>query len=203
MGVIYKHLIYGSYWRISDSGAYCHYPLYQTLENNPLKFLDSKPLPKSNDSSYENQCTEHVPFVFIIDDVFPLRIHCMKPYSQKEWTNLKRFYNYCATRKRRVTKNAFEIWFNHFRVFTTTMDPHPDTTSIVALASVVLHNMLRDMLMDFQKMVITILEQHFQRSSPKKLFYRDYKNLDRLTFIQKRKNWINRQMNISISSKYF
>ena len=68
------------------------------------------------------------------------------------------------------------------------MDPHPDTTSIVALASVVLQNMLRDMLMDFQKMVITILEQNFQRSSPKKLFYRDYKNLDRLTFIQKRKN---------------
>ena len=62
------------------------------------------------------------------------------------------------------------------------MDPHPDKTSIVALASVVLHNMLRDMLMDFQKMVITISEKTFQRSSPKKLFYRDYKNLDRLTF---------------------
>ena len=37
-------------------------------------------------------------------------------------------------------------------------------------------------LSDFQKMVITVLKQTFQRSSPKELVYKDYKNFDRLTF---------------------
>ena len=37
-------------------------------------------------------------------------------------------------------------------------------------------------LSDFDKRVITVLKQTFQRSSPKELVYRDYKNFDRLTF---------------------
>ena len=37
-------------------------------------------------------------------------------------------------------------------------------------------------LSDFDKRVMTVLKQTFQRSSPKELVYRDYKNFDRLTF---------------------
>ena len=48
-------------------------------------------------------------------------------------------------------------------------------------------------LLDFQKIVITVLKQTFQKSSPRELVYRDCKNFDRLTFKRELKeNWINR-----------
>ena len=49
------------------------------------------------------------------------------------------------------------------------------------------------LLSDFHKMVITVLKQTFQRSSPKELVYGDCKNFDRLTFKRElEENLINR-----------
>ena len=50
-------------------------------------------------------------------------------------------------------------------------------------------------LSDFQKLVITVLKQTFQRSSPKELVYRDYKNFDRLTFKRELEEKLNQQIN--------
>ena len=50
-------------------------------------------------------------------------------------------------------------------------------------------------LSDFRKMVITVLKQTFQRSSPKELVYRDYKNFDRLTFKRELEEKLNQQIN--------
>ena len=47
-------------------------------------------------------------------------------------------------------------------------------------------------LSDFHKMVITVLKQTLQRSSPKELVYRDYKNFDRLTFKRELEEKLNR-----------
>ena len=44
-------------------------------------------------------------------------------------------------------------------------------------------------------MVITVLKQTFQRSSPKELVYRDYKNFDRLTFKRELEEKLNQQIN--------
>ena len=44
-------------------------------------------------------------------------------------------------------------------------------------------------------MVITNLKQTFQRSSPKELFYRDYKNFDKLTFKRELEEKLNQQIN--------
>ena len=48
---------------------------------------------------------------------------------------------------------------------------------------------------DFHKMVITVLKQTFQRSSPKELVYKDYKNFDRLTFKRELEEKLNQQVN--------
>ena len=47
----------------------------------------------------KTQCTERVAYIFIADDAFLLGIHCMKPYSQKEWTDFKRSFNYDCFKK--------------------------------------------------------------------------------------------------------
>ena len=50
-------------------------------------------------------------------------------------------------------------------------------------------------LSDFHKMVITVLKQTFQRSSPKELVYRDYENFDRPTFRRELEKKHNQQIN--------
>ena len=44
-------------------------------------------------------------------------------------------------------------------------------------------------------MVLTVLKHIFQRSSPKELVYRDYKNFDRLTIKRELDEKLNRQIN--------
>ena len=44
-------------------------------------------------------------------------------------------------------------------------------------------------------MVITVLKQTFQRSSPKELVYRDYINFDWLTFKRELEEKLNQQIN--------
>ena len=46
---------------------------------------------------------------------------------------------------RRVTENAFGILANRFRIFNTRIAMQPDKVQIVTMASLVLHNMLREL----------------------------------------------------------
>ena len=65
---------------MSESGVYGHCSFYQALENSSLNLLNCKPIPKSNDPFYDEQCTEPIPYVFTADDTFRLGIHFMKSY---------------------------------------------------------------------------------------------------------------------------
>ena len=50
-------------------------------------------------------------------------------------------------------------------------------------------------LSDFHKMVVTVLKNSFQRSSPKEIVYRDYKNFDRNVFRRELEKRLNAQIN--------
>ena len=84
-------------------------------------------------------------YAFLADDAFPLGKHCLKPYPQSGVTPIKRIFNYRLSRRRRVTENAFGILTNHFRVFTTRMCLDLDKATIITLATLMLHNMLRQL----------------------------------------------------------
>ena len=87
-----------------------------------------------------------MPYVLLADDAFPLGKHCLKPYSQSGLTPMKqRVFNHLLSRFRRVTENAFGILTNRFHVFTTKMYLDPDKATTITLASLVLHNMLRQL----------------------------------------------------------
>ena len=68
--------------------------------------------------------------------------YCLKPYSQ---TPIKHIFNYCLSRLRRVTENAFGILRNCFRVFTTRTCLDPDKVTIITLVTLALHNMFRQL----------------------------------------------------------
>ena len=86
-----------------------------------------------------------MPYVFLADDAFPFGKHCLKPYSQIGLTPMKRVFNYRLSKFCRVIENAFGILTNRFRVFTTKMYLDPDKATTITLASLVLHNMLRQL----------------------------------------------------------
>ena len=134
----------GCQGRISDGGVYRHSTFYTAIENNSLNLPDPIPFPKSIDPVWEyDQSARPVPFVFVADDAFPLGIHCMKPFSQSKLTDRNRVFNYRLSRMRHLSENVFGIWVSRFRVFLTTMALSPDKATIITLASIVLHNLLR------------------------------------------------------------
>ena len=83
-----------------------------------------------------------MPYVFLADDAFPLGKHCLTPFSQSGLTPVKRILNYRLSMERRVTENALEILTNCFRVFTIRMCLDDEKTTIITLATLLLHNML-------------------------------------------------------------
>ena len=50
-------------------------------------------------------------------------------------------------------------------------------------------------LLDFHKMVASVLKYTFHRSAPKELVYRDYKNFDRVVFERELEDKLNQQIN--------
>ena len=81
--------------------------------------------------------------VFVADDAFPLTKHCMKPYGRKNLSDEGRVFNYRCSRFRRISENGFGIWSNRFRLFATRASLTPEKAEVAAMASLVLHNVLR------------------------------------------------------------
>lgn len=133
----------GCQGRISDGGVYRNSFFYRATQENLLDLPPDKPLPSSNNPFYDSENSEPMPYVFLADDAFPLGKHCLKPYAQNGLTPIKRIFNYRLSRVRRVTENAFGILTNRFRVFTTKICLNPDKATMITLAALVLHNMLR------------------------------------------------------------
>lgn len=134
----------GCQGRISDGGVYRNSNMFKALTQSTLHIPEPRPLPKSSDPfwahSESDQC---IPMVFVADDAFPLSDICMKPYSQRKLTEEMRIFNYRLSRFRRISENAFGIWVNVFRLFSTRANLSPDKAKTLIMASLVLHNMLR------------------------------------------------------------
>eukprot|EP00794_Sanderia_malayensis_P017912 gene17912-biopygen12902 len=134
----------GCQGRISDGGVYRNSMLHQMLCNGDMNLPSPRPLPNSNNPAWEPfESDVPVPYVFVADNAFPLGRNCMKPYPDRALEDKKRIFNYRLSRFRLVSENAFGILTNVFRVFSSTMNLHPDNATSVVLAALVLHNLLR------------------------------------------------------------
>ena len=109
--------------RISDGGVFKNSEMYFALENNKFSLLESCRLPLTED-----------PFVFVADDAFQLTSYCMKPYGRKNMTDGQRIFDF--------TENAFGNLVNGFRVFSARKNLNKINVSIVAFASLSLHNLV-------------------------------------------------------------
>ena len=141
----FTYIDVGCQGRISDGGVFRNSSLRKAINSNTLSIPEARPLPKSDLPEWCNHADDTpIPFVFVADYAFPLSDHCMKPVPQRGLDDRKRIFNYRLSRFRRISENGFGIWASRFRLFLSRVNLFPETSAQVVLASVTLHNMLRE-----------------------------------------------------------
>lgn len=126
----------GSYGKEGDAGIFNKSKM-GLLVKNKIIFPPPKNLPHSNIL---------VPHVIVGDEAFSLSEHVMKPYSKAQilQDGHKRMFNYCLSKARRVSENAFGIMCAIFRIFFTPIHLKPKTVDLIVTVCCCLHNLLRD-----------------------------------------------------------
>ena len=126
----------GSYGKEGDAGIFRKSKMGDLVKNGII-FPPPKHLPNSNIL---------MPHVIVGDDAFSLSEHVMKPYSRVQMLQdpRKRTFNYCLSKARRTSENAFGIMSTIFRIFFTPINLKTETVDLVIAVCCCLHNMLRD-----------------------------------------------------------
>lgn len=126
----------GSYGKEGDAGIFMKSKLGKLVKDGTL-FPPPKNLPQSDIL---------LPHVVVADDAFSLSEHMMKPYSRPQMLQdeKKRIFNYCLSKARRTSENAFGIMSAIFRIYFTPINLKPETIDAVIVVCCCLHNMLRD-----------------------------------------------------------
>ena len=101
----------GSYGSEGDAGIYASSTFGKALNENKLDLPEPQPLPNMNPQSFK------FPYMFIGDEVFPLKPNIARPFGGKSLSAMEQTYNYRLSRARRVIENAFGILSSKWRVF--------------------------------------------------------------------------------------
>ena len=101
---------------------------------NILNIPNPQPLPNTNDV---------MPFVFIGDEIFPLRRYFMKPFNRKALESVdKRIFNYWLSRARWTIECAFGILCAKWKIFNQPLAFDLKSTNTIVAACICLHNFI-------------------------------------------------------------
>ena len=81
-----------------------------------------------------------VPYMFVGNAAFPLKMYMLRPYPGKFLTEGKRIFNYRLSRASRVIENTFGIMASKFRIFRCPIIANPEKVTKVTKATCCLHN---------------------------------------------------------------
>nr|CAI5839354.1 unnamed protein product [Callosobruchus analis] len=128
----YVHI--GCQGRMPKCGVYKNTSFHKALQENQFNI----PMPESLPGS-----TRCLPYVFVADDAFPLRVDMLKPFRQTDLNSRERkIFNYRLSRARRIVENAFGILASRFRIYHTAINVQPENIEKIVMATCVLHNFL-------------------------------------------------------------
>lgn len=130
----------------SDGGIFKESKMGQTLANSTFGMPNNKPVCADGDP---------LPYVIVGDEAFPAKPYLLRPYAGRGLPEEKMIFNYRLSRARRVSENAFGILSQKFRIFLNKLQVHPDNADKIILASLCLHNFLRD----DDKLLNTLIEE--------------------------------------------
>lgn len=89
-----------------------------------------------------------MPFVFVGNEAFALKVNFMKPFPQRRLTREERVFNYRLSRARRIVENTFGILVSRFRLLLTIINLSPEKVQRMVLACCYLHKFLRRKIKD-------------------------------------------------------
>ena len=124
----------GDCGRHSDGGVLSNSSFGKALEDKSLALPDSHQLPGMADK---------LPYVFIGDEAFPLKVNMLRPYPGKNLEEPLAIYNYCLSRALRIIENSFGILAARWRTFRKPIIAEPAHAVLYTQAAIALHNYLR------------------------------------------------------------
>ena len=133
----YKFLYYevGAQGRVGDATIWNGSNLKRHLENGSLNTPPALAIPQTNTP---------IPSLIVADSAFALSPQLMKPYPERGIDHEKNVFNYRLSRARRIVENAFGILACRFGVYQSAMKMGPRKVQMVVLATLALHNFLRE-----------------------------------------------------------
>lgn len=122
---------------VGDASIWNRSQLKANIQSGSIGFPDPCVVPQSSDST-------KVPYHIIGDSAFQLETFLMKPFSQVAVNSdfEKRIFNYRLSRARRCVENAFGILVQRFQVLKSPIRTNVDTSDVIVLATLSLHNWL-------------------------------------------------------------
>ena len=128
----------GDYGSHSDSGIFKNSLFGQVLISGELNLPGHKALPNYPQG-------EVLPYCFVGNVAFPLRLDLIKPFPKGRSTRLpkdKQIFNYRLSRAQRIVENGFDIFVQRLRLFARRLHLNPDNADEAVKACIVLHNYL-------------------------------------------------------------
>lgn len=132
----YRFLLvdFGTNGRISDGGVLQNTTFYEKLKNDSLHI----PPPDDVCDNFT-----YVPYAFVADDAFPLRVDILKPFRQGQLDSPeKEVFNYRISGARHIVENVFGLLAARFRIFQSSINLDPQNIEKVVMAACALHNFL-------------------------------------------------------------
>jgi hypothetical protein len=130
----------GGWGSESDGGNWSRSELGKSWMEDRLGVPLPRPLPRSN-IMLEN--------FIVADAAFPAKVNIMRPYTKPKtrgFTDTERVFNFRLSRARRVVENSFGILASRWRIFRKPIIANETTVDHIVMATVCLHNFLRDRL---------------------------------------------------------
>jgi hypothetical protein len=125
----------GAYGKQNDGGIFSFSNVYKRLETNTFNMPSDEYMPTTDIST---------PFVFLGDDVYPLKPYLLKPYSRQNFTDEEMIFNYRLSRARRCVECAFGTLVAKWRCLKTELQINPENVDIVVKCARLLHNIIID-----------------------------------------------------------
>jgi hypothetical protein len=132
----FSYVNIGGYGKDCDSNILQQTEFWTLLCEKKLNIPNPAPLPPEGIK---------VPYIFVADDAFPMHEHIMRNYGGHNLTNKQKIFNYRLCKARKFVECAFGILSNKWRIFHKPLNVSKETAMEVVKASVVLHNIVREM----------------------------------------------------------
>ncbi|XP_043469400.1 protein ALP1-like isoform X2 [Leptopilina heterotoma] len=124
----------GDYGSLNDSSVFNASGFGQELAEGRYPLPHPKCLPGSNES---------IPYFFIGDEAFGLRLYLMRPFSRRNVTlDAQKLFNYCLSHARMSIEDTFGILASVWQILHTSLDLKLETSIKIVQCLACLHNFL-------------------------------------------------------------